>query len=547
MHAFLITTLAAGAAKHAAADLTERAKLARDTARAVADAAADWAEAAVGIKQATGRGSEQSVLAEELATGPLGTLRLLLLTARSLADIAETGLPRLPAPPRITHDERGGDRASLVEIDVLPARGLWDGAIAGGQRVTVRCTNPGSVDAFLRTWQRECDERPRSGGVAAVLGAGNVSGLAVADAICQIFEHGRAALVKLHPVQEPLAPVLRRAVAPLVEAGLVGFVVGGPDVAREAVADAAVTHVHLTGGRAAFDAVAGSTTKPLTCELGNVTPWFIVPGRYTSAQLRLQADSIAASIANNTSFNCIATKLVVTCREWGQREEFLGLVRRRLESLPARSAWFPGSATMWEQIAGHRPPADGTLPWVFRTGIDPAGPEPLLKQEWFVPVAGEVTISAADIETFCGRAAALARDLPGSLAASVTIPSQLSTRDAARVELLLEHLRFGVVGVNCWAALAYALGGVPWGGFPGATLADPRSGIGFVHDPLMLPLVHNSILRGPLGSPFTPPWFPWHSRAARLAQGVIDMYGAIARGRSGLWHLLRMLPDVVLG
>ncbi|MFM8633233.1 MAG: hypothetical protein ACKOEX_00215, partial [Planctomycetia bacterium] len=185
--------------------------------------------------------------------------------------------------------------------------------------------------------------------------------------------------------------------------------------------------------------------------------------------------------------------------------------------------------------------------WVFRSGIDPAGPEPLLAQEWFVPVAGEVTIVASDIEAFCGRASALARDLPGSLAASVTIPAQLSTRDAARVELLLEHLRFGVVGVNCWAAMAYVLAGVPWGGFPGGTLADPRSGIGFVHDPLMLPLVHNSILRGPLGSPFTPPWFPWHAGAARLARGVIEMYGAIARGRSGLWHLLRMLPDVVRG
>ncbi|MFM8634086.1 MAG: aldehyde dehydrogenase family protein, partial [Planctomycetia bacterium] len=409
MHAVLIKTLAAGAARHASADPAERATLALATACAVADAAAEWGDAAVGIKQATGRGHEAAARAEELSTGPLGTLRLLLLTARSWMDIATTGSPRLPSPPRIAHRESGSDRASLVEVDLLPARGLHDAAIARGQQATVRCTNPGGIEAFLRTWQRECRERPRSGGVAVVLGAGNVTGLAVADAICQIFEHGRSALVKLHPVHESLAPVLRRALAPLVEKGLVGFVTGGPDVARDLVADDAVAHVHLTGGRATFDALAGSTTKPLTCELGNVTPWFIVPGRYTPAQLRLQADSIAASIANNTSFNCMATKLVVTCRDWGQREEFLGLVRRRLESLPARPAWYPGSAAAWERIAGRRSPADGTLPWVFRSGIDPAGPEPLLAQEWFVPVAGEVTIVASDIEAFCGRASALAR------------------------------------------------------------------------------------------------------------------------------------------
>lgn len=542
-----LETLAAGAARHATADPAARAELALATARSVAATASAWADAAIRIKRAQGAGHEPAARAEELATGPLVTLRLLLLTARSLSDIAAAGRPRVARPPRIAHQGSGSDLSSVVEVDVLPVRGLLDGAIFQGQKATVRCTNPGSLDTFLETWQEECATRPRGGGVALVLGAGNVTGLAVADAISQIFEHGRAALVKLHPAHEPLIAVLHEAVAPLVDAGLVAFVAGGTDVATAGIAADTVTHIHLTGGAAAFAAVATSTTKPITCELGNVTPWFVVPGRYTAAQLQFQADTIAASIANNTSFNCIATKCVVTCRGWDQREEFLRLVRSRLDAQPSRTAWYPGSSAAWETLAGRPPPSDGTLPWLFRTDLDPTADGHWLDREWFLPAAVELPLDADSLESFCSAAAACARRLPGSLAASITVPKRLSQRDAARVELLVEHLEYGVVAVNTWSALAYAIGSVPWGGFPGATLADPGSGIGHVHDPLLLPLVHNAIVRAPLASRIMPAWFPWHPRANRLARGVIGMYAAIADGRSGTWQLAAMLPDVFVG
>jgi hypothetical protein len=125
--------------------------------------------------------------------------------------------------------------------------------------------------------------------------------------------------------------------------------------------------------------------------------------------------------------------------------------------------------------------------------------------------------------------------------------SRLPAADARRVELLCEHLEYGVVAINTWSALAYALGSVPWGGYPGATLAEPRSGIGRVHDPLLLPLVHNAILRTPLTGWPLPPWFPWHRHGAALARGVNDMYGQILAGRSGFVPLLRMLPRVLTG
>jgi acyl-CoA reductase-like NAD-dependent aldehyde dehydrogenase len=549
----ILSRLTAAAASFAVLSADARSDLARSTACRVADVAERWIDAAVALKG--GGGSvPQAVAAEETATGPIATLRLLLITARAWREIGQTGVPRVKRL-EIQHASGPG---SFVALDVLPEPGLFDGTIFQGTSGIVRCVDPGGLDAFRASWRREAESRPRSGGVAVVLGAGNVTGLGPADAIDQIFGHGRGVLLKLHPLHAPLRRVVEDALAPLIEAGLLAIVVGDAEFARVAVAAPAVTHVHLTGGQATFDAIVWGPAGPrpnaepvlgkaITCELGNVTPWCVVPGRYTPRQLRFQAELVAGSIANNSSFNCIATKCVVTCRGWPQREEFLRLVAGRLGSLVPRPAWFPGAAAAWEDATGLRIPADGSLPWTFLTGCDPDRDRRLLAREWFVPVATEVPLDAGDIEVFCCRAAEFSHSLPGSLAASVTIPGSLSAADAARTNLFVEHLRYGVVAVNTWSAIAYTLGSVPWGGYPGATLLEPASGIGRVHDPLLLPLVHNAILRAPLASRLPAAWLPWHPQGERLARGLLRMYSAIARGRRGLGQLIRMVPAVLSG
>ncbi len=548
----VIGNLAAGSRRWADRHPTARAMLARSVAATVVEAAERWVDAAVSMKGAT---AAEGVAAEEAATGPIATLRLLLITAQSLDAIGHDGVPRLHTPPRLLH----GPESAFIGIDASPESWIADRVMFAGHTATVRCANPGGLAAFRETWREECRRRPTQHGVAVVLGAGNVTGLGPADVIGQVFEHGRAVLLKLHPVQEPLLPVFQAAFRPLVEADLLAVVTGGADVARDAIAQPSVTHVHLTGGRAAFDQLVWGRPGPpspsaepvlrlpMTCELGGVTPWIVVPGRYTATQLRYQADLAAASIINNTSFNCIATKCLITCRTWDQRREFLDLVAHRLSITPPRPAWYPGSASAWESATAGDAPADGTLPWFFRAGLDAEDSGPFVDREWFAPVAIETPIEASDIEAFASGVIERTQKMPGSLAATVVVPDSLSSRDRPRIDLLVEHLPYGVVAVNTWSALAYALGSVPWGGFPGGTLVEPASGIGFVHDPLMLPLVHNSILRAPLLVPVTPPWFPWHRSGRRLARGVIDVYAAIRRGTSGLWPLLKMLPAVMRG
>ena len=550
----ILSRLATGASRHAGRDAAARGRLALETARCTAAATRDWVAAAVAVKRGGGTGGA-AVEAEETATGPLATLRLLLVTARCLDDVAKQGRPRPRGRgPRFGITAGGRD---LVGIDVLPEPGLGDGAIFGGHRAEVRCIDPGGPSAFDRAWREEAAIRPAAGGIAVVLGAGNVTGLPVADCISQIFGHGRAVALKLHPVHAALEPVFRRALAPLIEADLLAIATGGADIAQALLAAPAVSHVHLTGGQAAFDAIVWGRAGPhsaddqprlvksITCELGNVTPWIILPGCYSAAELRRQADCVAASIINNTSFNCIATKCLITCRAWDQREAFLTAINRRLTAAAARPAWYPGAAALWEAASGGPVPADGTLPWVLRAGIDPRRDGALIDREWFVPVVAEVPLDADGFDAFCGEAVELTRRMPGSLAASVTIPGTLGNAESRRAATVVDHLEYGVVAVNTWSALAYAAASIPWGGFPGGTLAHPQSGIGWVHDPLLLPLVHNTILRAPLAAWLVPAWFPWHGGGRRLAQGVVAMYEAIARGRSPLPQLVGMLPAAV--
>ena len=571
-----VNRLAEGARRHASRSPAERGTLALQTAQTAAAVAIPWGETAAAMKvvlEPGSRGGPQAgqtpaaVLAEETATGPLATVRLLVLTAQTLADAQRGARPTLSSPPRPGHPDRRGDRLhggleDYVEVDVLPSGigRFHDQMVFRGYRGTVRCGKLGDMAAFDRAWTREIETRPMAGGVAVVLGAGNVTGLAAADAISQIFEHGRAVLLKLHPLHGVLEPILREALGPLVAAGVLEIVTGGAEVAKAAVAAPLVTHVHLTGGDAAYDALvwggprrdrlAGARpvlAKPITCELGNVTPWIVVPGRYTRRQLECQADMVAASIVNNTSFNCIATKLVITCRSWDRRQAFLDRVQRRLAEQPSRRAWYPGATAVWETLAERPAPADGTLPTVFRAGLDLDRDARWTEREWFVPCVGEVALEADSVDAFCSLALELTRRIPGSLAANVTLPAAVDPATRRRQEMLLDHLTYGVVAVNCWSALAYAMTSIPWGGFPGGTLEEPGSGLGMVHDPLLLPLVHNSILRGPLVVWPKPPWFAWHTRGVPLTRGVTAMYARAAAGRATFPALMRLLPDVLLG
>ena len=62
------------------------------------------------------------------------------------------------------------------------------------------------------------------------------------------------------------------------------------------------------------------------------------------------------------------------------------------------------------------------------------------------------------------------------------------------------------------------------GGLSRADLADPQSGVGFVHNTYMFDRPLKTILSGPLTQPLKPLWFAGNKAAPKVSRKVVQLY-----------------------
>jgi acyl-CoA reductase-like NAD-dependent aldehyde dehydrogenase len=526
-----------------ATSLADRVQLIERCLDAVAQSATRWVELSCDAK---GIEPNSPTRSEEIAAGPLATLRYLRLLAQSLREIEQQGRPTLPAEPRAGAEGR-------LRVPLLPIRELYDGVIFRGFTCEAWMEPGIDLAELYRRQEVASDPARRPAAVVTVLGAGNVSSIAVTDALGFIFQHGAVVLLKLNPVNDYLAPVFAEAMAPLVEAGCLRIVCGGADVGRGAVQHADVDAVHVTGSGRTHDAIVWGLggeerqrrraeddpllKKPITSELGNVTPWIVVPAGYSERELRFQAENVAAMITNNASFNCIAAKMIVTWDRWPQRQRFLDLVEETLAGAPRRAAYYPGAAERYEEFSGCRvtPEERERLPWTLVRDAEPARDTRLFEEESFVCVTAETAVAGDDDVDFLRRAVELANDqLWGTLGAGLMVQPKWRRRgdNDRQLQRAIADLRYGAVAINHWPGLVFAMMSPPWGGFPGGTPQRPQSGVGWVHNTFFLDGVQKTVLDGPLVVEPKPLWLPTHRTAEVLAWRVFDLYA-----RPGLMRL----------
>ena len=141
----------------------------------------------------------------------------------------------------------------------------------------------------------------------------------------------------------------------------------GPAGVQMMAKDDRVTALHLTGSTATYNAITWGhpegpakssgrlVTKPFSAELGCVTPYIVVPSKakWTDAELHYQAMSAVVGMLNNSGHNCNATEVIVTARNWPQRDAFLQAVRTLLNSCQQRWLWYPGAAVRFAQSLFH--------------------------------------------------------------------------------------------------------------------------------------------------------------------------------------------------
>lgn len=545
-----VAELQEGARRLVSSSLDDRLRLLEACIERTGSLYGRWIELGQQAKQTLGSGVGY---AEEALGGPVCALRFLHLTAATLDELQRGREPRLPGSPREVHGQ--------WRVPVFPTRQLFDSLIFMGLRAETWLqpgVGPGAMfgDAAARL-RREVASPPH---VELVLGAGNVSSIPVTDALTKIFHQDCAVLLKMNPVNDYLGGVLEGALAPVIQAGWLRVVYGGAEQGAYAVGHAGTDSVHITGSTQSHDVIvwgrdleerrrrqqAGQPllNKPITSELGNVTPWIIVPGKYSARQLRSQAEGVVAAICNNASFNCIAVKMLITWRHWEQRSEFLDLVESILRATPTRMAYYPGAIDRFRKFAGFEPShqAQGHLPWILRRNVAIEEESVLFREESFVCVTGETSLDGDSPADFLDRAVAFANDqMNGTLAAGITVPDGFRRTQPERLDAALRRLRYGTVGVNVWPGVAFALMSTPWGGYPGATLIDVQSGIGSVHNTFLLDRTEKTVVYSPLCQFPKPIWFSTHRCPDQVTAALCHLYARPGVGRIPplLWNALR--------
>lgn len=537
-----IAALRAGIPTWSHLTLEQRARLFERVRASVVACAPEWAEQAALIK---GLDSRHPLRGEEWLSGPYAVIVALDAYIRTLTALGEGRGP-------IDDLELGSAPGGRVTVPAFPATRA-DATLLSGFTAEV-WLRPGVTAAEARASAGLAQKHPYvAGGVGLVLGAGNVTSIPVLDVLYELVAANRVAILKLNPTMDALAPVFRKALAPLITAGFVRIVTGDGTVGAALTTHPGIDHVHITGSSTTFDAIVWGTgdevvrrrrasdpalPKPITAELGGVSPVIVVPGEWTAADLRFQAEHVVTMRLQNAGHNCIAGQVVVISRDWPQRGAFLSELRAAYLRAPHRPTWYPHAPERVAKVAESSPVAeayDGGGERVLMVLTEDQDASALETTEYFAPILGVIDLPGSGAE-FLDAAVAYANDqLTGTLGANVLIDPPTRHSLGRTFDDAIADLRYGAIAINAWTGFNFLLANGTWGAFPGGTLDDVGSGIGIVHNALLLHDVERTVVQGPfrpfprsvgtLGDPAErtvlpkPPWFVTARTGAEVSEG----------------------------
>ena len=531
-----VSKVAAAATKWAATCVEDRRDLLEKTIQTTLAASQDWLAAACVAKGLAPNTTESG---EELFSG-IGTfVTMARALVVSLNDLATKGRPIFPGPVETAADGR-------IKVGVFP-RTTMERLLFAKTTAEV-WMEPGLDRKAIQAAQAEVYKDPAAHrGLSLVLGAGNVASLGPRDVLSKLFVEGKVVVMKANPVNDYLVPHWTRALSPLINAGFLVIVKGGAKTGAFLCDHPLVDEIHVTGSDKTYDAIvygvggegaarkAADTplrTKPVSAELGSVSPVIIVPGKWSDKELRYQAEHVATMFTNNAGFNCLTPRVLITHAAWPQREAFMAEVESVLASIPTRKAYYPGAEHRFESFIEAHPDAhliggtdNGALPWTVVRGIDPLNAGDIcLNVEAFCSLTSECALEATSTVDFVAEAVRFANDVVwGSLSATVLChPDQLADALVGpAVEKAIADLRYGGIGFNLFHGLVFALSTTTWGAYPGHVRNDIHSGCGLVGNAYMLEGVQKSVVRGPWIQKPKPVWFATQKNSAKVMNKLL--------------------------
>ncbi|WP_447500235.1 aldehyde dehydrogenase family protein [Acinetobacter oleivorans] len=489
-----IKNLTNGIANWAKLDLQERIALLKKTHISIANASEDWAKAAISAK-GTPKGSPEG---EEWMSGPYATLSGFAAVIDSLEKLAKGKSPL----DGIKASKAPNNR---IKFKMLPTN-FYELNLFHGFRADL-WLEPNISEAEARANAGLGAKRlGQNGGVGLVLGAGNISAIGPLDMLYELVAHNRATILKLNPTFASLLDDYKQAFSPLIEANLLRIVNGGAETGAYLTDHLDIKHIHITGSALTHDKIVwGSTTtkigrpilnKPITSELGGVSPIIILPGKWSKADLRYQAENVVTQRTHNGGHNCIAGQAIILSKEWEQKDEFLAIVLEELEKASKRPTWYPGSEAKLAAAQIAYPNAKRRNDTML-IEINEQTSKELFTTEYFAPVLGHIALDGTGISFFRNAVDFANNELDGSLGASIIVsPHDLKSMGSA-FENSLADLRYGTIGINVWSAIGFLIPSLSWGAFAGNTLENVGSGIGIVHNSHLVERTERSVIWGP--------------------------------------------------
>lgn len=486
--------------------ISDRISLLADMKEGIMTVARGWAEEAARKK---GLIPDTPVAGEEWIAGPYACMAGCNALMNTLAQMTDKAfIDHLPTRELVT---------GQLAVRVLP-HSIWDRLLLSGISAEVwmqRGINPANLKKHAAL-AYDTPESQRRGKVALVLGAGNVAAITPLDVLQKLYLENQVVILKMNPVNDYLTNYYRIAMKPFIDAGFLRIVKGDARGGAYLCEHPIVEELHITGADSTHDAIvwgvgeeaeknrqAGTpkNAKRFTSELGSVSPTIIVPGPWSSADIRFQAENIATMKLHNSGHNCIATQALIMPQGWDKGVQLIDALKG-VVATSTRPAWYPGAKQRLESYIAH----GGKVDRIDRGGI---APDLIIGEinedsynrscEVFAPALGIKEIKAPDPASYLEAAIEYANnDLWGTLGCQILIhPKTVRVIGKKRFEEIIAKLRYGTIGINGWCGLGFLIPACPWGAFPGHTLENVGSGIGTVHNAFMLENTERTVVRAP--------------------------------------------------
>lgn len=538
----VLEELTASKNKWARTSVSERIGILSEIKGRLIEVADDWALTAARSKQIP---DGSPLVGEEWISGPYTVIAACNGYIETLSRLKRKSFVDELSVRAVSDDQ--------IAVQVLP-HSIWDHLLLSGIKAEIWMESGINENSLKANVASSYDTAPedRTGAVSLVLGAGNIAAIAPLDCFHKLFVEHSVVVLKLNPVNDYLKDFLDRAFEPLIRRNALRIVRGDAKVGAHLCEHPLVDSIHITGAGASHDAIvwgigeegrknkaAGKprNSKRITSELGAVCPTIVVPGEWTKADIRFQAEHIATQKLHNSGFNCVACQMLIIPEEWDLREEFVAAVNKAMAEAPSRGLYYPGAAErvgeFRQQYPGHEviPSEDNSAERTVVPFPRPNANDYAEEVEVFAPLLSVTTIDGTDAGAYLQNAIAYCNDnLHGTLGANIIIDPKTRAGMKADWDNVVKELRYGCIAVNAWTGLGFLSVQTPWGAFPGHTLDDVQSGIGFVHNTYLFDKPERCVIEAPfrpfprnlLHGSFTllpkPPWFVTNRKADKLGK-----------------------------